>query len=252
MDHDDTPLGRVLGRRETLGILGASGLALLAGSAWAPRHRRTIRELTRYPDTPPACVARPAQTEGPYFVDERLNRSDIRSDPKDGVIKPGIPLALALGVSRIEAGKCVPLRGAQVDIWHCDADGIYSDVTDPHFKTLGQRFFRGYQLTDAAGVARFATIYPGWYPGRTVHIHFKIRTEPTAPKGYAFTSQLYFDDGFTDRVFAKAPYATRGPRTTRNEADEIYPDGGPQLMLAPTATRDGYAATFAIGLKMDG
>jgi protocatechuate 3,4-dioxygenase beta subunit len=183
-------------------------------------------------------------------VDERLNRSDIRSDPGAGVTKPGVPLLLALTVSSLHGGACRPIPGAQVDVWHCDADGIYSDVTDPHFKTLGQRFLRGYQVTDREGTARFTTIYPGWYEGRTVHIHFKVRTDPASDKGHAFTSQLYFDDAFSDRVLARAPYAGRGERKVRNADDEIFPDGGRELLLDPRPSGKGYAASFAIGLQL--
>jgi len=245
MDHDDTPIGRVLTRRDALAILGASGVALIAGSTFGQTRRISPHSVV------PSCIARPEQTEGPYFVDERLNRSDIRSDPSEGVLKPGVPLLLALAVARVRGRGCTPLAGAQVDLWHCDADGIYSDVTDPHFRTVGHKFLRGYQLTDATGTARFTTIYPGWYPGRTVHIHFKIRTAPSSPQGYAFTSQLYFDDALTDQVHARAPYAARGQRSMRNDGDRIFADGGPQLMLAPTTRRDGYAARFALGLQRD-
>jgi protocatechuate 3,4-dioxygenase beta subunit len=198
----------------------------------------------------PSCVVRPEQTEGPYFVDERLNRSDIRSDPTDGRIRPGTPLALTLAISRLGAGDCQPLAGAQVDIWHCDALGVYSDVKDPGFNTIGQKFLRGYQLTDARGEAKFLTIYPGWYEGRTVHIHVKVRTAPQAGRSFEFTSQMYFDDGLSNRVYADAPYATKGKRSARNEDDRIFRRGGDQLMLAPTATAEGYAATFAIGLQL--
>lgn len=245
MNHDDTPVGRVLARREMLALLGVSGAALLVGPTFDRRRGPGGRIGA------PSCLVRPEQTEGPYFVDERLNRSDIRSDPSDGVMKPGAPLALALTVSRIRGGTCTPLEGAQVDIWHCDAQGVYSDVTDPAFRTVGQKFLRGYQLTDAMGRARFTTIYPGWYPGRTVHIHFKIRTTPGSTQSLAFTSQLYFDDALSDRIHALAPYAAKGHRTLRNSHDRIFRDGGEQLMIAPAATRDGYAAGFAIGLQMD-
>jgi protocatechuate 3,4-dioxygenase beta subunit len=94
------------------------------------------------------------------------------------------------------------------------------------------------------------TIYPGWYEGRTVHIHFKIRTEPAGRRGLEFTSQMYFDDRLTDRVYADRPYAARGPRTARNQHDRIFRRGGDQLMLAPAAAANGYAATFAIGLQL--
>ena len=191
-----------------------------------------------------------SKLEGPYFVDERLNRSDIRSDPTDRRVRPGTPLALTLRVSRLGAGDCQPLPGAQVDIWHCDALGVYSDVRDPGFNTIGQKFLRGYQVTDARGEARFVTVYPGWYAGRTVHIHFKIRTAPVAQRSFEFTSQLYFDDMLTDRVHADPPYAATGPRTARNQHDWIFRRGGDQLMLAPTTVADGYAAAFAIGLQI--
>jgi protocatechuate 3,4-dioxygenase beta subunit len=128
--------------------------------------------------------------------------------------------------------------------------GRYSDVRDPDFNTLGRKFFRGYQITDERGEARFVTIYPGWYEGRTVHIHFKIRTSSARPQAFEFTSQMYFDDGLTDRVHADPPYAARGTRTARNQHDRIFRRGGDQLMLAPTAAANGYEAAFALGLRL--
>ncbi|MET0515914.1 MAG: intradiol ring-cleavage dioxygenase [Nitrospiraceae bacterium] len=242
MTPDDPPLGRLLSRREVLRLLGATGTLWLAGD---------LNPFRAVADSgSPSCVVRPEQTEGPYFVDERLHRSDIRSDPTDGLVRPGTPLALTVLVSRLGAGDCQPLPGAQVDIWHCDALGIYSDVRDPDFNTVGRKFFRGYQITDTRGEARFVTIYPGWYEGRTVHIHFKIRSAPAARRSFEFTSQMYFDDGLTDRVYADPPYAARGPRTGRNQHDRIFRRGGDQLMLVPTATADGYAATFAVALQL--
>jgi protocatechuate 3,4-dioxygenase beta subunit len=243
MMHEDRPAGPLLSRREVVAFLGATGVAWLMAGGLNPR--RAVASTHG-----PLCVVRPEQTEGPYFVDERLNRSDIRSDPTDGRVKSGTPLALTLQVSRLGAGDCQPLPGAQVDIWHCDAQGVYSDVQDPEFNTIGQKFLRGYQITDARGEARFVTLYPGWYPGRTVHIHFKIRTALVARRSFEFTSQLYFDDGLTDRVYVDPPYAAKGPRTARNQHDWFFRRGGDQLMLAPTTVADGYAASFAIGLQL--
>jgi protocatechuate 3,4-dioxygenase beta subunit len=226
-----------------MAYLGAVGAVWLTGGSLFPG-RAVAGALGA------SCVVRPEQTGGPYFVDERLYRSDIRSDPTDGRFRPGTPLALTLLVSRLGAGDCQPLPGAQVDIWHCDALGVYSDVQDPGFNTIGQKFLRGYQVTDARGEARFITVYPGWYPGRTVHIHLKIRTAPVAQRSFEFTSQLYFNDELTDRVHAAPPYAANGPRTARNQHDWIFRRGGEQLMLAPTIVADGYAASFAIGLLL--
>jgi protocatechuate 3,4-dioxygenase beta subunit len=198
----------------------------------------------------PTCVVRPEQTEGPYFVDERLNRSDIRSEPGSTALIEGTPLELAFKVSSLGRDHCVPLAGAYVDLWHCDAMGMYSDVEDGQFNTVGKKFLRGYQVTNDAGIARFTTIYPGWYPGRTVHIHFKIRTGSSSQSRHEFTSQLYFDDALTDRVHAREPYARNGPRELRNNGDGIFRDGGRELILAPSEGRSGLQATFDVALQI--
>jgi len=236
-------MGQLLSRREVIAFLGTTGVVWLAGGSLFPRW--AIAGTLG-----PSCIVRPEQTEGPYFVDERLNRSDIRTDPTDGRVSPGTLLALTLLVSRLNAGDCQPLPDAQVDLWHCDAQGVYSDVQDPGFDTIGKKFLRGYQITDARGEARFITVYPGWYPGRTVHIHFKIRTAPVAKRSFEFTSQLYFDDELTDRVHTVPPYAARGRRTTRNQHDWIFRRGGDRLILGTAAAADGYAATFPISLEL--
>jgi len=197
----------------------------------------------------PACVVRPEQTEGPYFVDENLNRSDIRMDPSDKSIKPGVPLRLQFHVSRVAAGACAPLAGAIVDIWHCDALGVYSDVRDAGFDTRGKKFLRGYQQTGANGSAEFRTIYPGWYEGRAVHIHFKIRG-PQAAGAQDFTSQLYFDEAVTDQVLKQPPYSGKGGRRTMNDGDFNFRRGGKQLITTLTKKPDGYIANFEIGLQM--
>jgi protocatechuate 3,4-dioxygenase beta subunit len=239
---------RGLARREILVLAGASAAVVAYGPERALRW--VGRTCAPVPDaaaqTAPACIVRPAQTEGPYFVDERLNRSDIRTDPDTGEPSEGTPLVLTFAVSRIDGASCLPLAGALVDVWHCDAAGVYSDVAG----AVGLKFLRGYQVTDAAGAATFTTIYPGWYPGRTVHVHFKIRTDPDADDGFEFTSQVYFDDALTDVVFAGAPYAARGECSTRNADDAIYQSGGGELLLDVTDDGGGHAATFAIGLDL--
>lgn len=253
MDIDDLPVGRVLTRREALTLLGSTGLVLLTGcSAKTASTSDSDDDFTdvrsNSNDMPTTCVVRPEMTEGPYFVDERLNRSDIRSDPSDGTVKPGALLDLTFNVSRITTGGCAALAGALVDVWHCDHLGVYSDVQDPGFDTAGRKFLRGYQVTDADGLARFTTTYPGWYRGRAVHIHFKIRSAPAANSGFEFTSQLFFDDELTDQVHAQQPYAVEGQRT-RNSQDGIFARGGSQLLLAVNRVKQGYAATFDIALQ---
>jgi protocatechuate 3,4-dioxygenase beta subunit len=239
MDSDDLQLGHLLTRREALALMGTTGVLLLTGCSSEGEATPRIA----------GCVVRPQQTEGPYFVDEGLNRSDIRSNPSDGVVKPGVPLQVTFKVSRIAADACTPLAGAYVDVWHCDHAGVYSDVQDPGFDSVGEKFLRGYQVTDANGVARFTTIFPGWYQGRAVHIHFKIRSAPSAKPGFDFTSQLYFDDALTDRLHADPPYAARGKRDVRNSQDGIFGRDGSQLLLALTPDGPGYAGTFDVALK---
>ena len=243
MKEENTDVRPLLSRRETLVLIGAASAGWLVGG-WA-------KNVHALPGTPSSlCIVRPEQTEGPYFVDERLHRSDIRSDPATGEVKAGVPLALTVALSRVDQGKCYALPGAQVDIWHCDALGIYSDVKDPSFHTIGHKFLRGYQITDAEGEARFLTIYPGWYYGRTVHIHIKVRTALGSKGTFEFVSQMYFEDALSDRLHALPPYATKGRRTARNHDDRIFRRGGEQLMLAPTETADGQAAVFAVGLQL--
>jgi len=247
---------RLLNRRDLLRLMGTAGFAAMIGC----RHRRRRPlETPSSADAPPSaatagekpvCVVRPAQTEGPYFIDEKLNRSDIRSDPSDGSTKPGATLRLAFQVSRIDGRFCEPLSNAVVDIWHCDALGIYSDVRDQGFDTRGKKFLRGYQTTDANGFVEFFTIYPGWYAGRAVHIHFKIRTASMSRRAHEFTSQLYFDESVTDRVHAQAPYVSKGRRSTPNDKDFIFRQTGKQLMPVLTKEAQGYAAKFDIGLKI--
>jgi len=190
------------------------------------------------------CVLTPAQTEGPYFVDERLDRSDVRDDPATGAARPGAVLTLDLRVAAVDGARCTPMRGAIVDIWQCDALGNYSDVND----SRGARFLRGYQVTDANGRVQFTTIYPGAYPGRAVHIHFKIRAQ-SGGRVAEFTSQLYFDDALTDRVHATQPYAGAAQRRTRNARDGLYRNGGGNLTLDVTTHGDAYAAAYDIGVR---
>ncbi len=280
-DNDDAPVGRILTRREVIRLLaGLGGAALLvacdtssltavlptatagsvgsAGGGATPTAGLNAEAATAVAATAPAvaptadqaavpdCVVRPELTEGPYFVDEKINRSDIRADPADGSVRPGVPLTLAFALAQVGTGACVPLAGAQIDVWHCDATGVYSDVQG----SSGTKFLRGYQLTDAQGRAQFTTIYPGWYQGRAVHIHFKIRTKDTSGASYEFTSQFFFDDALSDTVFTQTPYAAHTNRDTKNTSDSIYQGGGSQLLLKLTKSGDGYATTFPLGLDL--
>ncbi len=200
--------------------------------------------LVRRTPTWAACATTRPETEGPYWVDERLNRSDIRIDPSDGSIEPGVPLQLNLNVLRADA-DCAPAAGVWVDIWHCDASGLYSDEAANN--TVGRKFLRGYQITDANGTVQFTTIYPGWYSGRTIHIHFRIRAFDGTATTFNFTSQVYFDDAVSDAVLARPPYNARGGRNTSNANDGIY-DAANLLTLTDDGS-GGYIGAFDVALS---
>ena len=256
-DDDDRLIGRVLSRREVLALFGASSVAL-AAAACAPGAAGTGAASGGLSATAvatatavavagglPSCVVVPELTEGPYYVDEKLERSDIRIDTATGSPVDGTPLRLDWVVSMVDGDACAPLAGVLVDVWHCDAQGVYSDVQGMQ----GHDFLRGYQHTDANGAATITTVYPGWYSGRAVHIHFKVRTDPTAPSGFEFTSQLFFDEAVNAAVFAQGVYAAKGTADVPNEQDGIYQQSQGMTLLTPTADGDGYAATFEIAIN---
>ena len=215
MDNDDKPVGQILSRRDALKLLGIGSAAFLAACT-SPEETSTViptGALTQVASTEAAatvstvldCVVRPELTIGPYFVDEQLERSDIRTNSADNSVAEGVPLVLNINVASVGETSCTPLEGAQVDIWHCDAQGIYSGVSNRNSDSTGQDFLRGYQRTDDSGAVQFQTIYPGWYSGRAVHIHFTIRTQGADGAAYQFTSQFFFDDTLTDQVHALEP-----------------------------------------------
>jgi protocatechuate 3,4-dioxygenase beta subunit len=202
----------------------------------------------------------PQQTEGPYFVDNMPNRSDIRSDPSDGSVQEGIPLHLVIHVYGLNKnGSCSPLKGAKVDVWHANSQGVYSDIVDQG--TTGKKFLRGYQLTDNNGTVRFTTIYPGWYQGRAIHIHDKVRTFNGSEKTLEWTSQLYFDNSVNEQIHKQPPYSKHGLPDMTNEQDGIYAgpstDGlvqsntGKHLMvnLSKEGQQQSYVGTFNIVLN---
>ena len=180
------------------------------------------------------CVLAPEMTEGPYYVSGAKVRSDITAG------KPGAPLALRLGVANV--ATCKPISGAAVDVWHADAGGVYSDEQVEN--TVGQTFLRGVQRTGVSGFATFRSIYPGWYPGRTVHIHVKVHIGGNV----VHTGQLFFDDALTDAVYRRAPYAARPNRDTRNANDSIYVNGGSRSLLSVKRHGSGYAGTIWMGV----
>ena len=268
MDNDDIPVGRVWARRDVLALFGAAGAAALVtacgggdgdptpsatagtpATGTTPAGAGTAAATSTTPATAtvvPNCVVTPELTEGPYFVDEMLDRSDIRSDPGTGDMSEGVELVLAFNVYEVDGSSCAPISGAMVDVWHCDALGVSSDVQGAQ----GQKFLRGFQRTDAAGHAEFTTVYPGWYTGRAVHIHFKVRGTNAAGQDYEFTSQLFFNEDTTDVVHAEQPYVSQGKRDVLNDADGIFRQSGGQTLIEVSESGGKYAGAFDLGVQL--
>jgi protocatechuate 3,4-dioxygenase beta subunit len=244
MDDDDVLIGRLLSRRDAMQLLAFGGAAALGG--W----RLVAAEQSSAGSAGP-CVVRPELTEGPYFVDGTLARSDVRANTSTGALREGVPLGLTFGVSQLSAGGCAPLPGAIVHIWQCDAAGVYSGVSDPRAASgnTQDNALRGIQTSDGQGRVKFTTLYPGWYRGRAVHIHFKVRTQASGA-AYEYTSQLFFPEALNDEIHARPPYAVNGRRDTLNQRDGIYRQGGDQLLLAPSKSAAGYGATMEIALDL--
>jgi len=222
---------------------GSSGgtSSTTTGSATASSGGATTTTAT----TAAAVVLAPEMTEGPYYLDLDLVRSDITED------REGAAMAMSLVVLDVNTGS--PVEGAAVDVWHCDANGLYAGFVD---QSAGSNqgatdlsdsgtFLRGTQLTDASGMVTFATIYPGWYQGRTVHVHVKVHVDGNE----IHTGQLFFDDSFTDEVYAaNEPYSSRSERTTRNDDDNIYSGGGDLSTLTVQPSGNGYTGTLTMGI----
>ncbi len=221
--------------------------------------------------TTPGCMLASEQEEGPYYVDKRILRQDITEG------KPGIPLRLRVTV--VDGRSCTPLRNAALDIWHCDAGGVYSGYTAnspdgpmgmppradrrppgpppggmprrrPHGPSDATMFFRGVQLTGADGAAEFTTVYPGWYSGRDIHIHLKVH----AGGHVCHTGQLFFPEDISDDIARLAPYSQRRSDRTRQDDDHVFlSEHGSDFVVSLTQTSarnmaEGFVATAVLGV----
>jgi protocatechuate 3,4-dioxygenase beta subunit len=180
------------------------------------------------------CVLTPELTEGPYYIaNEKLRRN---------ITEGKIGTALTLKLKVVNASTCKPIKGAAVDIWHCDPLGVYSGIQQQN--TVGKTFLRGIQRTNAYGIATFLTVYPGWYMGRAVHIHVKVYLGGNV----VHTGQLFFPDTLTDAVYKKAPYNRRSARDTRNARDSIFVTGGKKSVVSLTKSGAGYVGALTMGV----
>jgi len=238
-DSTDRPTSPpLISRRRALSLAaaGAGGLVLSACGSddGAAASGSEISPNSGQPVTPD-CTLTPEQIEGPFYTDLRLARRDIT----DG--KPGSPLSLRIAV--VDAKTCQPISDAVVDVWHADAGGLYSAFTeqgdDQDIDTTAEKFLRGIQTTDASGTATIDTIYPGWYGGRTTHIHLKVHLSDQT----RVTTQLFFPDEVSATV-----YADRGPKDTPNADDDFGGDAA-SLLMTVEGSGDGHTATHTIGIE---
>jgi len=239
--HDDDVLSQVHGRRQILRSAGALGiLGLIAGSAplsalakAAMPRDSDLAELIDDLTVQGMCSLTPTETSGPYYLDLDLLRQNI----SEGL--PGLPTRLLIQV--VSTSDCAPIPNAAVDVWHCDATGRYSGFASQG--TDGQTFLRGVQVTDAGGQVAFDTIYPGWYEGRTTHIHVKVRPTPTSE----ITTQMYFKPVLNSRINNRAPYSDHGPNPTSNKADRLFL---PETIMTVMPPQDGrFRLSLVIGVN---
>lgn len=203
-----------------------------------------------------SCTLTPEGEVGPYFTDDSAsgyNRSDIRSNLDGSDTQSGIPLTLHLYVYDFD-NSCAAMSGVQVDIWHCNAAGIYSNESVEG--TVGQSWLRGYQLTDSTGAVTFKTIVPGWYQGRTTHIHLRLRSSYNSSASLSDgsnTTQLFFPQSLVDTIDTTiSPYSSEGKNSTTNSGDRVYTDqtGGKMEMTLSGDSTNGYVASVIIGLPI--
>lgn len=209
----------LVSRRQALGniLFGGAGVSILSQSAKAEEAAGAVSPAPAT-QAQGSCLLFPQAVEGPYYFDPKLVRSDITQG------KEGHPVNLVLKV--IEHGSCQPMEAARVDVWHCDAGGIYSGYSsqgdDRNISAKGETYLRGTQMTDADGKVEFKTLFPGWYPGRTPHIHVKVFLDEKT----LVTSQIYFPDDVSKRIYqSEAPYNARPVADTTNAQDFIFQQG---------------------------
>jgi protocatechuate 3,4-dioxygenase beta subunit len=250
-------MARELTRRQAIRLLGAAGVGAAALGACgnggddetttAPSTTATTGSTASSSTLTAAdfagaasCTVTPSSTEGPYYIDVDNIRGDIRED------RQGARLRVAARV--LDADGCTPVRDAVFEIWHCDAGGLYSGFEAASRGVGGvstrdeERYLRGAQITNEEGIAELTSVYPGWYRGRTTHIHAKVLISNRD----VLTAQLYFDDAVTEQVYRTSPYDQQRGRTTFNRNDSIF---DPENVMTVKQDGDGYLGLITIGVR---
>lgn len=232
----------VLTRRNALKLVAvtAAGGALMSRAAFAEEASATADTAATLMPGADVCVITPEVTEGPYYFDPSLERSDITEGTQEGV-------ATNIRLQVVDA-TCKPIEGARVDIWHCNSQGVYSGYPNQlgNIDTTGQTFLRGTQFTSSAGIVEFATIYPGWYPGRTTHVHFKVFLDETN----VLTGQIFFPDALSQFIYLNVPpYTDHGAdRQTLNVNDGIASQATRASFAYVKELAESYLVAMIIGV----
>jgi len=230
---------RAVGRREAIATIGAASMAAALGCGGSPTGpSESTGGTTTTLSTNDACVVTPSETVGPFPSLTDLFRSDVRED------RSGTRLTLSIKVVNVGAG-CAPVSGVNVEIWHVDAAGTYSEYGSANNRT----FLRGIQTTDASGQVTFTTIYPGWYQGRATHIHAEVTRNGTSVKA----TQIAFPETLNNSVHSQGAYAAtgRGTNPVSNAADGIFADSLSAELVTPAGdVSSGFAVTFQIGIPV--
>jgi protocatechuate 3,4-dioxygenase beta subunit len=219
-----------VGRREAIGVMGAASAAVALGCS------DSSTSPTSTSSSNSTCAVTPEETAGPFPSLTDLFRADIR----DG--KAGSTLLLTIKVVNTRS-SCSPVTNANVEIWHVDADGNYSQ----YGSQAGQTFLRGIQTTDPSGQVTFTTIYPGWYQGRATHIHAEVTINGVSRK----VTQIAFPESINNSVHTSGVYAGRGTNPVTNAADGIFADSLSAELVTPTGNPTvGFEVTFQIGIAV--
>jgi protocatechuate 3,4-dioxygenase beta subunit len=221
--------------------------AIYSGSSTYATSTSAAVSMSVTGSTTASCSATLEGEEGPYFVDDSATgymRSNILSNLDGSSTQTGVPLTLTIYVYDSK-NSCAAMQNVQVDIWHCNAAGVYS--AESVESTIGQSWLRGYQLTDSNGMVSFTTILPGWYSGRTTHIHLRLRStyDSTETSG-SNTMQVFFDQTLIDTLDTTVtPYKSEGKNPTTNASDRVYSqqEDGTTLLTMTGSASVGYTAT---------
>jgi protocatechuate 3,4-dioxygenase beta subunit len=267
-------IGKLLSRRGALGLIGGAvgattlgacggsdggadgGSSSSSGSGSSSGSSSSGSGSSSSGSSTASCTLTPEGEVGPYFTDDSASgydRSDIRSNLDGSSTQAGIPLTPHLYVYDFDH-SCAAMSGVQIDIWHCNASGVYSNESVE--STVGQSWLRGYQITDSSGAVTFKTIVPGWYQGRTTHIHLRLRSsynESASLSDGSNTTQLFFPQATIDTIDTTvAPYSTEGKNSTTNAGDRVYAQqtGGKMELTLSGDSTNGYVASLVIGLPI--